>query len=101
MADGAAVSTLLDVDTSDNITTELVLTMASTQKSLLDSCPIWTDPDRELLYAFSFWVEGVSQGLRLSLSLSLSSVAIFNCKMVQLCYKLPKFAFFLYSPDGL
>ena len=72
MADGAAVSTVLDVDTSDNITTELVLTMASTQKSLLDSCPIWTDPDRELLYAFSFWVEGVSQGLRLSLSLSLS-----------------------------
>ena len=81
MADGAAISTVLDVDTSDNITTELVLTMASTQKSLLDSCPIWTDPDRELLYAFTLWVEGVSQGLQLSLSLS--SVAIFNCKMVQ------------------
>ena len=70
MADGAAISTVLDVDTSDNITTELVLTMASTQKSLLDSCPIWTDPDRELLYAFSFWVEGVSQGLQLSLKRS-------------------------------
>ena len=62
MADGAAISTVIDVATSDNITTELGLTMTSTQKSLLDSCPIWTDPDRELLYAFSFWVEGVSQG---------------------------------------
>ena len=61
-AGGAAISSVLDVDASGNVTTELGLTMTSTQKSLLDSCPVWTDPDRELLYAFSFWVEGVSQG---------------------------------------
>ena len=61
--DGSAMSTVLDADASQNITAELEHTMTPAQKSLLDSCPIWTDPDRDLLYAFSFWVEGVSQGL--------------------------------------
>ena len=68
MADEAAMSTVLDVDASENITAELEQTMTPAHKSLLDSCPIWTDPDRELLYAFSFWVEGVSQGLKLYIS---------------------------------
>ena len=93
MAEGTTISAVLDADTSDNITTELGLSMTSTQESLLDSCPIWTDPDRELLYAFSFWVEGVSQGPELPLS----SNAFFNCKTVQLCYKLLKFAFFRHA----
>ena len=61
--DGSAMSTVLDANASGNITAELEQTMTPAHKSLLDSCPIWTDPDRELLYAFSFWVEGVSQGL--------------------------------------
>ena len=68
MADEAAMATLLDSDISENITSELDQTMTPAHKSLLDSCPIWTDPDRELLYAFSFWVEGVSQGFKLYIS---------------------------------
>ena len=78
MADEAIMSTVLDADTSENITAELEQTMTPAHKSLLDSCPIWTDPDRELLYAFSFWVEGVSQGIEPCIS-----------QTSQLLYKLP------------
>ena len=88
MADEAAMATLLDVDISENITSELDQTMTPAHKSLLDSCPIWTDPDRELLYAFSFWVEGVSQGFKLYIHLSTITTTI--CTEYELPY-LPSF----------
>ena len=43
------------------LTSELGLTI-TTATVLADSCPIWTDSDRDLLHSFSFWVEGICQG---------------------------------------
>ena len=61
MAATDVTSMAVEGSSPENLTSELGPTI-TTPKVLLDSCPIWTDPDRDLLHSFSFWVEGVCQG---------------------------------------
>ena len=61
MADTDVTSRAVEGSSPENLTSELGLTI-TTATVLVDSCPIWTDSDRDLLHSFSFWVEGICQG---------------------------------------